>query len=51
MKGERKTDNKKLFSKFSPSPPLFPPVVAAAVALRCDRPDEEVLITKYSLGF
>ncbi|KZV50587.1 hypothetical protein F511_17174 [Dorcoceras hygrometricum] len=42
MKGERKTHNKKLFSKFSPSPPLPPP--AAVVAIRCDRPGEEELI-------
>ncbi|KZV29179.1 hypothetical protein F511_38821 [Dorcoceras hygrometricum] len=51
MKGERKTHNKKLFSKFSPSPPLPPPVATAVVALRCDRPGEEVLLEKYSLGF
>ncbi|KZV20543.1 hypothetical protein F511_32045 [Dorcoceras hygrometricum] len=40
--GERKTHNKKLFSKFSPSPPLPPPAAAAAVALRCGRPGEEL---------
>ncbi|KZV54263.1 hypothetical protein F511_22372 [Dorcoceras hygrometricum] len=36
-----KRTQQKLFSKFSPSPPLPPPAAAAAVALRCDRPGEE----------
>ncbi|KZV39071.1 hypothetical protein F511_35324 [Dorcoceras hygrometricum] len=48
LEGRKKNTQQKLFSKFSPSPPLPPP---AAVALRCDCPGEEVLLAKYSLGF